>query len=80
MKNDETIMFDRSLIQAKITKDTVREIYAILQEKGYNPMNQLVGYLMTGDLSYISNYQNARKRMSMIDRASLLEVMLKEYL
>ncbi len=80
MINDETIAFNRSLIQAKITKDTVREIYKILQEKGYNPLNQIIGYLMTGDLGYISNYQDARRKMSKIDRASLLEAMLREYL
>ncbi len=80
MLNDETMAFNRALIQERITKDTLKEVYHSLKLKGYNPHNQIIGYLMTGDLNYISSYRDARLKMSKLDRGSILGAMLSEYL
>ena len=75
---EETSLFNLSVIKKENIKRTLSEIYQILEQKGYNPMNQLIGYLMSGDASYISNYQNAREKILEIERADILEYLLKE--
>ncbi len=56
------------------------EVYRSLLEKGYNPLNQIVGYILTEDPTYITNHKNARVIISKIDRDKLLAEMLKNYL
>lgn len=51
-----------------------------LNEKGYNGINQIVGYLMSGDLGYISSYKDSRKRIQKLDREKIIEALLKYYL
>ena len=51
-----------------------------LNEKGYNGINQIVGYLMSGDLGYISSYKDSRKKIQKLDREKILEALLKYYL
>ena len=58
----------------------LREVYLALCEKGYNQVNQIVGYLLTEDPTYITNYKNARTMMARLDRDDLLQLMLKDYL
>lgn len=58
--------------------DTIKQVIAILNEKGYNPINQIVGYLMSGDPGYITNYKNARNMLVSIERVKVLEVLVKE--
>ena len=58
----------------------LQEVYAALLEKGYNPINQIVGYLLSEDPTYITNYKNARSLIRKIDRDDLLGAMLREYL
>ena len=64
--------------------DEIRSIlssdYASLQEKGYNPINQLVGYILSEDPTYITNHKNARALIRQIDRDQLLQTFLKDYL
>ena len=60
--------------------EVLDRVYHALAEKGYNPINQLVGYIISGDLGYISSYKETRNRLSKIDRSTLVEVILKEYL
>ena len=55
-------------------------VYAALAEKGYNPINQIVGYLLTEDPTYITNYNNARALIRKLDRDELLQVLVKKYL
>ena len=55
-------------------------VYQALEEKGYNPINQIVGYLLTEDPTYITNYNNARAMICKIDRDELMQVLVKEYL
>ena len=61
-------------------EEILEKVYEALAEKGYNPVNQLVGYLMSGDPGYISNHKEARNKILKIDRAKILEILLKEYL
>ena len=59
---------------------TIKEVVEALEEKGYNPINQIVGYLMSGDPGYISSYKEARKKLTKIDRAKVLEVLVKYFI
>ena len=55
-------------------------VYEAMVEKGYNPVNQIVGYIMSGDPTYITSYKNARNLIRMIERDELLEKMVKNYI
>ncbi len=61
-------------------KKTLVSVYDALQEKGYNPINQIVGYLLTEDPTYITNHNNARSLICKIDRDELLGELVKQYL
>ena len=61
-------------------KDILEIVYKALSEKGYNPVNQIVGYIMSGDPTYITGYQNARSLICRIDRDELLEELVQFYL
>ncbi len=71
-----TVVRDKSLE----TKQILREIYIALSEKGYDPVNQIVGYLLSEDPTYITNYKNARALVRRIDRDELLNELVKNYL
>ena len=66
---------DQTMLKAQL-----KEIYDALREKGYNPVGQLVGYILTEDPTYITNHNNARNMISRIDRATLLQELLTDYL
>jgi uncharacterized protein (UPF0297 family) len=61
-------------------KQILTEVYGALKEKGYDPISQIVGYILTEDPGYITNYKNARSMIRHIDRDELLQVLLKNYL
>lgn len=61
-------------------KEIMAEVYLALTEKGYNPVNQIVGYIMSGDPTYITSYKNARSLIMRIERDELVEEMLTEYI
>ena len=61
-------------------RTTLKEVYQALKEKGYNPINQLVGYILSEDPPYITTHQNARNKIRKIDRDDLLQELLKNYL
>lgn len=61
-------------------RQTLRSVFDALNEKGYNPVNQIVGYLLTEDPTYITNYNNARSMICKIDRDELLQALVKCYL
>ena len=61
-------------------KVVLREVYEALTEKGYNPVNQIVGYIMSGDPTYITSHKNARSLIMKVERDELVEEMLKEYI
>ena len=60
--------------------DVLREVYEALTEKGYNPVNQIVGYIMSGDPTYITSHKNARSLIMKVERDELVEELLTEYI
>ncbi len=60
--------------------EVLKEIYINLEERGYNPTKQIVGYLISGDLGYISSYKKSRSKISKLDRNKIVEIMFKEYI
>lgn len=80
MNNSNTMLFDVSEVNEELIKNTLHDAVEALSERGYNPINQLVGYIISGDLGYISSYKETRNRISKIDRSILVEELLKKYL
>ena len=80
MDSNTTIHFDISEVNDEVVKSTLRDVLESLEERGYNPINQIVGYIISGDLGYISSYNEARNKIAKIDRTVLVEVLLKNYL
>ena len=80
MAEDTTTVYSVEEFDNQLVTDTLEEVYDALVERGYNPINQMIGYIMSGDPGYISSYKDARKRISKIERNKILEVLLKEYL
>ncbi|MFA5535606.1 MAG: IreB family regulatory phosphoprotein [Bacillota bacterium] len=74
------MMFKVSKDEVSRAKNVLVTVYEALQEKGYNPINQLVGYLLSGDPAYITSHNNARNIIRKMERDELLEELLKEYL
>ena len=79
MPHEHTTLFDFEEIEAASTKKTLEEVYDALEERGYNSVNQIVGYLISGDPGYISSYKDARTKMQEVDRAKIVEILLKEF-
>ena len=77
---DQTLTFPTASEKEKQDRMILQEVYAALLKKGYNPINQIVGYLLSEDPTYITNYKNARSLIRKIDRDDLLGAMLREYL
>ncbi len=77
---EETTLFDIKEVENALIDDTLNEVYEALLEKGYNPINQIVGYLISGDPGYISNHNNARTKISAYDRSKIIEILLKDYM
>lgn len=75
-----THLYNIEEFEEKLISDTLKEVFFALEERGYNPINQLVGYLMSGDPGYISSHKEARNKITRIDRNKILEVLLKEYI
>ena len=80
MGMDETMKFDVEREQNERVKETLKEVYTALEEKGYNPINQIVGYILSGDPTYITSHKGARNLIRKIERDELLEKMVKEYI
>lgn len=76
----ETRLFNVEELETTLVQKTLNEIYDALEERGYNPINQLVGYLLSGDPGYISSYKDARKKITSLDRAKIIETLLKNYI
>jgi len=76
---DETQKISINEINREVARSILDEIYTALAEKGYNPVTQIVGYIMSGDPSYITSYKNARAMVMKIERDELLEELVKVY-
>ena len=79
MKIEKTSLFEVIDDNEKEVKKVLNDVYDILQERGYNPSNQLVGYLISGDPGYISSYNNARKKIQAIERTKIVEILLESF-
>lgn len=77
---NNTIKFTVPVDSNEEMKQILTEVYRSLTEKGYNPINQIVGYLLSEDPTYITNYKNARALVRRIDRDELLNELVKNYL
>lgn len=80
MTDKDTVKFTVPSDDKENMRRILRNVYEALTEKGYNPVNQIVGYLLTEDPSYITNYNNARSMICKIDRDELMQVLVREYL
>lgn len=76
---DFTVKFQIEKNRSEEIKDIVKVVYTALTEKGYKPVEQLVGYIMSGDPTYITGHMNARNLIKKIDRDELLEELVKNY-
>ena len=76
----ETKIYNAEDFNDAVIAETLKEVVTILEERGYNPINQIVGYLMSGDPGYISSHKEARKKITKYDRAKLTEVLLKNFI
>lgn len=77
---DKTMYFDFGQNEKKDVHQTLETVYNSLEEKGYNPINQIVGYILSEDPTYITTFNNARSLVRHIDRDELLQVLVKSYL
>lgn len=76
----ETQKFSLGNDKSTMIKNALSSVKAALDEKGYNPINQIVGYIMSGDPTYITSYKDARNTIKKLDRDELLEEIVAKYL
>ena len=77
---DQTMYFDKNMQQELGPREVLRQVYTALEVKGYQPLNQIVGYILSGDPAYITSYNNARALIKKYDRDQYIEEMLINYL
>lgn len=77
---DKTVLFNVEELKNAEIKVMLKEVYDSLKLRGYNPDNQIVGYLISGDPGYISNFQDARNKIISIDRSEIVAAILKKYM
>ncbi len=79
MENEKTSLFSVNDINSQLIRSTINEVSSSLKERGYNPVNQLVGYIISGDPGYISSYNDSRNKIQQLDRTKIVEVLLTEF-
>ena len=80
MDNGPTVKFSLGQEKEETTREILSSVYEALKKKGYNPISQIVGYILSGDPSYITGYNGARSLIVAIERDELLECVIKDYL
>ena len=80
MDFDKTMYFNLEKEENIKRREILKEVYEALVEKGYNPINQIVGYILSGDPTYITSHNDARNKIRTIERDELLEKMVKKYI
>ena len=80
MQNDPTISFSIHEDKERHMREILSQVYDALRQKGYNPINQIVGYILSEDPTYITTHGNARSLIRRIDRDDLLHALVKSYL
>lgn len=78
--SEETSMFNVQELKDELIKRILREVCEALEERGYNPMNQISGYLISGDPGYISSYKNARNKIVGLDRSEIVKLILESFM
>ena len=77
---DETVRFNLDDSNKKEISETLKDVYVSLNEKGYNPINQIVGYVLSGDPAYVFRYNNARNQIRKYERDEIVEELVRYYL
>ena len=80
MQSENTQFFEVEQDSKDRVKNVLAQVYDALQEKGYNPVNQIVGYIMSGDPTYITSYKNARSLIMKVERDEIIEELLRDYI
>ena len=80
MVDDKTMKFRVEKDNNVKTREILKQVYQALVEKGYNPINQIVGYILSGDPTYITSHNDARNLIRLIERDELLEKLVKNYI
>ena len=80
MDFDKTMNFSVETVKNIESKEVLKKVYEALKEKGYNPINQIVGYILSGDPTYITSYNDARNLIRKLDRDELLEKLVRNYI
>ena len=80
MDFDKTMSFSVETDKNIKAKEVLKKVYEALKEKGYNPINQIVGYILSGDPTYITSYNDARNLIRKLDRDELLEKLVRNYI
>jgi len=80
LKNEQTITFSIKDEKELEIRRVLQSVYNALSEKGYNPINQIVGYILSEDPTYITNHNNARSLIRTVERDELLNILVKSYL
>ena len=80
MVTDETVSFSVEKEKNARAKEILKQVYEALTENGYNPINQIVGYILSGDPTYITSHNNARNLIRQVERDELLGEMVKTYI
>ena len=79
-KDTNTQVFEKQKLERSRIKEVLKTVFNALEEKGYNPVDQIIGYILSGDPTYITSHDNARSIIQDIERDELLKEMLKVYL
>ncbi|AFS78347.1 hypothetical protein Curi_c13360 [Gottschalkia acidurici 9a] len=77
---NQTMRFNVDKEKEKKAEEIILTVYKALEEKGYNPINQMIGYILSGDPTYITSYNNARTIIRELERDEILEELIKKYL
>ena len=80
MDFDKTMNFSVEKDKNVKAREVLKQVYSALQKKGYNPINQIVGYILSGDPTYITSHNDARNLIRQIERDELLEKLVKNYI
>ena len=80
MEFNETMKINLGYDRANEVKQIMKEVYEALTVKGYDPISQIVGYIMSGDPTYITSYQSARSKIVKVERDEILEELVKNYI
>ena len=78
--NRNTILYNSETMATDLITDIINKVYAALEEKGYDPIAQLAGYILSGDPSYITSHNNARSLIKHVDRDDMVEELLRSFL